>query len=74
MKLDIPLKPDDDPQFGEIVGRVISGLLSANPVEKVFVVRIDNWFDHKWLTFSGIGRVRFDDLRLDIDTALDDFR
>lgn len=70
----IPTNETDDPEFIELVRRVIAGLLTANPVEEVFVVRIDNWFDDKWLNFSGIGRVRFDDFRIDIDTALDEFR
>jgi hypothetical protein len=73
MKVIIPPKPADDPQFVELVCRIISGLLNANAVEEVFVVQIDNWFDHKWLNFSGKGRVRFDDWRIDIDTALDGF-
>jgi hypothetical protein len=36
-------------------------------------VRIANWFDHKWLRYSGIGRVAFDGGLL-IHTALDEFR
>ena len=27
--------------------------------EEVFIIEIKNWFDHKWLKFSGIGRVPF---------------
>ena len=73
MKVYILPKPADDPHFVEIVCRVISGLLNANAVEEVFVVQIDNWFDHKWLKFSGIGRVRLD-FGLFADTALDEFR
>ena len=34
-------------------------------------MRIANWFDHKWLRFSGIGRVPFHGLS--IATALDEF-
>jgi hypothetical protein len=38
-------------------------------------VEVDNWFDHKWLDFSGIGRVGFfESFRLEIDTAHDEFR
>lgn len=72
--IDIPAEPADDPQFLEMVCRVVSGTLEPNHVDGVFVVRINNWFDKKWLNFSGIGRVRFDDFRIDIDTALDEFR
>jgi len=29
-------------------------------VRDLWVIRVDNWFDHKWLRFSGKGRVPFD--------------
>jgi len=65
--------PNDDPQFVELVSGVISGLVNDSFPKEIFVMEIDNWFDHKWLKFSGIGRVRFDDPHIDIDTALDEF-
>jgi hypothetical protein len=71
--IDIPPEPTDDPEFLELVRRATADLLKVKPTEEVFVTRIDNWFDQKWLNFSGIGRVRFDDFRIDIDTALDGF-
>ena len=39
------------------------------------MIRIDNWFDHKWLTFSGKGIVFFDfgGLRGREDVALGEF-
>lgn len=68
-------KAYDDPQFVELVSRTISGLASEKCPEKVFVVRIENWFDQKWLNFSGVGRVGFfEDWRLEVDTALEEFR
>src|SRR5207248_3728612 len=73
MTMEILTKPNDDPQFVELVSRVISGLVNDKFPKEIFVVQIDNWFDHKWLKFSGIGRVRFDDPHIDIDTALDEF-
>ena len=70
--------PEDDPAFVSLVGLVISGELGAKPVHGLFVVRIDNWFDHNWLNFSGIGRVAFGHYynlpSFDRDTALDEFR
>lgn len=71
--MEIQTKTNDDPQFVELVSHTISGLVNDSFPEEIFVVQIDNWFDHKWLMFSGIGRVRFDDPHLDIDTALDEF-
>ncbi len=72
MRIHIPAKLNDDPQFVELVSRVASGLLVENVPEQVFVIQIDNWFDQKWLNFSGIGRVGFDSPFA--DTALDEFR
>jgi hypothetical protein len=66
-------KPNDDVQFVELVNHIISALISGSFPEEIFVMKIDNWFDHKWLKFSGIGRVRFGDFGRDIDTALDPF-
>ena len=66
-------KPNDDVQFVELVNPIISALISGSFPEEIFVMKIDNWFDHKWLKFSGIGRVRFGDFGRDINTALDSF-
>ena len=72
--MEIQIKPNDDSQFVELVSRMISGMVTDKFPEEIFVTRIDNWFDHKWLNFSGIGRVGFfEDLRLEKDTALDSF-
>jgi hypothetical protein len=62
----IPTLPADAPQFIELVSRAISGELEARAVRGLFVVRIDNWFDHKWLYYSGKAAY-------DPDTALDEF-
>ena len=72
----IPNVPADDLQFIELVSRAVAGELDAKTVHGLFVIRIDNWFDHKWLNFSGIGRVAFGQYIgtwFDRDTALDEF-
>jgi hypothetical protein len=74
--MEIPIKPNDDPQFVELVSQVVSKLANDSSPEEIFVMKIDNWFDHKWLKFSGIGRVgfgSFGDYLFDRDTALDEF-
>lgn len=48
----------DDRQFLAIVINVIHA--EDDPKRDLWVIRVDNWFDHKWLRFSGIGRVAFD--------------
>jgi hypothetical protein len=67
--MEIRIKPNDDPQFVELVSRMISGIVTDKFPEEIFVTHIDNWFDHKWLNFSGIGRVGF--FGTYRDTALD---
>ena len=49
----ISLKPKGtiDESFVTIVERILSGTLQFHPFEVVYVVLIDNWFDHKWLEF-----------------------
>jgi hypothetical protein len=46
------VEPDDDPAFLGCVDRIIAGLIERYAVEDVYVMRIANWFDHKWLAFS----------------------
>ncbi len=74
MNLEIFTNPTDDSQFVELLKHIISHLVAEEVSEQIFVMKIDNWFDHKWLKFSGIGRVGFfEDFRLEIDTSLDEF-
>jgi hypothetical protein len=72
----IPFATADDPEFIDLVTRLIAAELEAKPVHGLFVVRIENWFDHKWLNFAGNGRIAdfwWMGLSLDRDTALDSF-
>jgi len=67
----------DDPEFVELVKHVIAGCVRDGFPRTIIVIEIDNWFDHKWLGFSGMGRVGFGfygDYLVDMDTALDEFR
>src|SRR5687767_12909311 len=73
MNIDILTNPTDDPQFVELVKHIIVRLAVQNVPEKIFVMKIDNWFDHKWLKFSGIGSVGFFWGLNAPDTALDEF-
>lgn len=47
----------DDPYFIQLANRVVSGLLVRDKPEKTWIIQIDNWFDHKWLKFSGNGAI-----------------
>ena len=64
----------DDEAFLVALDGLIAGLVGECSPELVHIVRIDNWFDHKWLGFSGRGRVAFPYGEPYVDTALDEFR
>ena len=73
--MEILSRQNDDPEFVELVKRVIAGCINDSFPKTIIVIQIDNWFDYKWLGFSGIGRVGFPTVvNLDVDTALDEFR
>src|SRR5829696_2437383 len=75
--MEILTKQSDDPEFVELVKHVIAGCVHDGFPRTIIVIKIDNWFDHKWLGFSGKGRVGFGfhgDYLVDMDTALDEFR
>ncbi len=57
--LPIPTLESDDPEFIEVLNNVISGLIELHAPERLFLIRVKNWFDTKWLNFSGRGRVHF---------------
>jgi hypothetical protein len=50
----ISLEPKEnvDESFVTIVERILNGTLGLYPFAEVYVVLIDNWFDHKWLEFE----------------------
>jgi hypothetical protein len=50
----IKLKPTDsvDQSFVAIVEQIINNTLQLHRLAEVFIVLIDNWFDHKWLEFA----------------------
>jgi hypothetical protein len=74
MKTNIKSDPTDDPEFIAIVERMATRLFRQGGYEEVFIIEIKNWFDHKWLKFSGIGRAPYHHI-LDSQpqVALDEF-
>lgn len=45
----------DDNDFVALIDLIVNGLLTRKPPDQVWVIHIDNWFDHKWLRYSGNG-------------------
>lgn len=54
---EIPSGLTDDNDFIGLLNSILTGLLAEIAPERVWVIQIDNWFDHKWLRFSGNGAV-----------------
>jgi hypothetical protein len=43
----------DDSSFIVLVSRTLNGAILCYKPTEIYVVQIDNWFDHKWRAFSG---------------------
>lgn len=55
--IDLDPRDGDDRRFLGILDRMVGQV--SDDVRELWLVRVDNWFNHKWLRFSGIGRVPF---------------
>lgn len=53
MPLFAEIRDGDCPEFIEALECFIHRLINAYDLPQLFIVRVDNWFDHKWLGFSG---------------------
>ncbi len=47
----------DDNDFVDLLNELLNALLVQQTPEQLWVIQIDNWFDHKWLCYSGSGSV-----------------
>lgn len=70
MIVDLEIKKGDNKKYLAAISSLIAVLVKENKPEHLYVTRINKWFDHKWLKYSGKGRVKFEGWPL-IDTALD---
>ena len=61
----------DDPVFLTALNGMPANLVAAYQLGEVHFIRINRWFDHKWLGFSGNARVGYDRGLPWIDTSLD---
>jgi hypothetical protein len=57
----IAITPDesDDPAFIALVEQIVRRWDEDHNPDEVFLIQIKNWFDHKWLKYSGKSRVAF---------------
>jgi hypothetical protein len=59
MPINVPVGETDDPYFIVPLNSLVNGLVKSEAPEGIWIIQIDNWFDQKWLRFSGIGTVDF---------------
>lgn len=57
MAISIPSGLTDDNDFVDLLNILLNALLVQQSPEQLWVIQIDNWFDHKWLRYSGSGSV-----------------
>jgi hypothetical protein len=57
MAISIPSGLTDDNEFVYLVNGLLNRLLVEQSPEQLWVIQIENWFDHKWLRYSGSGSV-----------------
>jgi hypothetical protein len=75
MSIQVAARETDDPQFIVLLNSLVRGLIEKDAPQELWIIKIDNWFDHKWLRFSGIGMVdfQFPAFMHRYDGALDEF-
>lgn len=68
--LDIEVKKDDAPEFIELINKIMRSLIDDHSIKEICKIRIKNWFDHKWLNFSGKAVIPFNGIK--VDSALEE--
>ncbi|MEM9673739.1 MAG: hypothetical protein AAF992_14205, partial [Bacteroidota bacterium] len=51
---------DDAPGFIEIVNRIMSITIFQWHIDEIMNIKIKNWFDYKWLKYSGKKIIHFE--------------
>jgi hypothetical protein len=66
----IPIDPNDSQEFIDIVNTIATSIAFQEGTNEISIVKIKNWFDHKWLNYSGYGVIPFESGGLfEIDAA-----
>jgi hypothetical protein len=53
------IRDGDAQDFIKSINKIILGLIEKFQITEISLVRIKNWFDHKWLNYSGKSVVQF---------------
>lgn len=51
----LPPSDKDDPAFLALANHILNGAVATLEISEVFLVQVDNWFDHKWLGWRSRG-------------------
>lgn len=66
----IPIDETDSQEFVDVVNSLSTSLTIKEGTNEISITKIKNWFDHKWLNYSGFGVIPFDSGGLfEIDAA-----
>jgi hypothetical protein len=55
--ISIPSGLTDDNHFVGLLNALLNALVTQQEPQQLWVIQVDNWFDHKWLRYSGSGTV-----------------
>lgn len=58
--IEIKFDNTDAEGFKEIVNTIVGNLIKTFNPDEISIVRIKNWFDHKWLNYSGKQILKYD--------------
>ena len=56
----IKIEEGDAPEFIHMVNTIMETMVFQYSIKEIVFVKIKNWFDHKWLNYSGKTVVPFD--------------
>ena len=59
MFMKLPVGDTEDADFVGLLNSLVGGIVKSEKPEGIWIIQIDNWFDHRWLRFSGVGSVEF---------------
>ena len=58
--IEIQPNNDDDENYIGIVENILNNLIDKYNVDEINLIKIKNWFDHKWLNNTGKGVIHFE--------------
>lgn len=52
--IELKATESDDPQFVRMVSQILNGEMNCYKPNEIYVVHLDNWFDHWWNAFAAV--------------------